>query len=319
MKISPVQGTPTIPQPSSSGLSPEKLIRLKSIAAGKEPVAETKEPQETPPQTPPSSEKTIKMNVNRTPQLLDALQESVPAKEESAVLDTDVQTKPAPEAIQQVSPEVAALAKQRRALQVKERELLDKEKALQAPGQSVSELKTRAQSNALSVLQELGISYDQLTNELIAKQSNGDTEAIESRFKFLEKTIEDRFAEKDTAQEQAVFDHMKKTVDKIAFSSEKYKFIRESKSQDDVMDLIRREWKENGEVLSEEEAMDAIESELREDAKRYAKLIGELEPTTPPPAQPVPQQGMKTLTNRDSARPQSNRRQRALAAFLGQK
>ncbi len=318
MKISPVQGTPTIPQPSSSGLSPEKLVRLKSIAAGKEPPAENS-PDAVKTQ-PPSQEKTIKMNVNRTPELLDALQQT-PIKEETGISDTDVQTKPVPEAIQQVSPEVAALAKQRRALQVKERELLDKEKAMQASsGPTFAELETQAKSNALGVLQKLGISYDQLTNELLGKQGNGDIDALQSKITSLEKTIEDRFTEKDVAQEQAVFDHMRKNVDKLSFSSNEYKFIRESKSQDEVLELIKRTWHEQGEVLDEEEAMRAIETELREDAKRYVKLMGELEQTTQTPAQTaLPQQGIKTLTNKDSARPQVSRRQRALAAFLGQK
>ena len=71
-------------------------------------------------------------------------------------------------------------------------------------------------------------------------------------------------------------------------------------------------------VCINSEAMNLIESELREDAKRFAKLLGN-EPTPQTPAQAAPTQQIKTLTNKDSARPQSNRRQRALAAFLGQK
>lgn len=320
MKVSPVQGTPTIQQPSSTGLSPERMARLKSIAAGQEP-KETE--QEVIPQKQPNAEKVIKMSVNKTPEPFDALQAALTPPETppgNVIPDTDVQTKPEPEAIRQVSPEAAALARQRRALQVKERELADKEKALQTNGQTRADLEQRIKSKPLSVLQELGVTYDQLTNELLGKQGNGDIDALQSEITSLRKTIDDKFAAKDVAQEQAVFEHMKKNVDKISFSSEKYKFIRESKSQEDVMELIKRTWHEQGDVLDEEEAMNLIESELREDAKRYAKLIGDLEPTTPSPAQPVPQQqGIKTLTNKDSARPQSSRRQRALAAFLGQK
>ena len=319
MKISPVQGTPTIPQPSNSGLSPEKLVRLKSIARG-----------ETPPETPheesaklgdvaSSTTKSIKMNVNRTPDVVDALREAL-TPPEVGISDTDVQTKPEPEAIKQVSPQVAAFAKAKRALQVKERELADKEKALQAPGQSRAELEQRIKSQPLSVLQELGVTYDQLTNEILGKQGNGDIDALKSEITSLKKTIDDKFSEKDIAQEQAVFDHMKNNVDRIVASSNEYKFIRESKSQDDVLDLIKRTWHEQGDVLDEEEAMNLIEAELREDARRYVKLMGELEPTTPAPAQPAPQQqGIRTLTNKDSARSQQSRRQRAIAAMLGQK
>jgi len=86
------------------------------------------------------------------------------------------------------------------------------------------------------------------------------------------------------------------------------------------MELIKRSWKEEGEVIDEEEAIQLIESELKEDARRLAKLFKEPEPTTPAAVETQPtKQGIKTLTNKDSARPQMNRHQRALAAFLGQK
>lgn len=310
MKISPVQGTPTIPQPSSTGLSPDKIARLKSIAQGGDGGV---------PQEQKSQDKKIRMNVNKTPEPVVNASQNEQTTSESVISDNDVQTKPTPEAIQQVSPEVAALAKRRRALQVKERELADKEKSLLATGQSENQLKTRAKSDALGVLQELGITYDQLTNELLGKQGNGDIDALKSEITSLKKTIDDKFTEKDIAQEQAVYSHMRKNVDKISSSSDEYRFIRESKSQDQVMELIKRTWDEDGEVLEEEEAMGVIEAELREDAKRYAKLIGEVD--APPPAQPAKQQqtGIKTLTNKDSARPLMTRRQRAIAAALGQK
>lgn len=325
MKISPVAGTPTITQTQSTGLSPEKLQRLKSIAAGKEPAHEEKV---TLAEKEPASTNAIKMNVNKTPEQSAAPQETPPivetkttATQENAISDTDVQTKPAPEAIQQVSPQVAALAKHKRALDARESKLEEREKALESKGQSSrADLEQKVKSGqALSVLQDLGITYDQLTKELLGQPVSPDFNQLKEE---IIKSVDEKLAGKDVAQEAAVFDHMKRNVDKLS-ATEDYPFIKAWKSQDKVMELIKRSWSENGEILDEEEAMGLIEAELKEDAKVYAKLLKEPEPTTQAAGEPPPKQtqmsGIKTLTNKDSARPGSNRRQRALAAFLGQK
>lgn len=324
MKISPVVGTPTINQPSSTGLSPEKLQRLKMMASGKQQAAETTEEPVVIAQKEPASNKTIKMQTNKTPETIAAPQETAPAEvdgvestQENAISDADVQTKPATEAIQQVSPQVAALAKQKRALQVKERELAEKEKALSAPGQSRAELEQKVKSGqALSVLQDLGITYDQLTNELLGNQNAPDFTNVKEE---ILKTVDERLAGKDAAQEEAVFSYMQRNVDKLS-GSDQYPFVKADGAQDKVMDLIRRAWKEDGEVMDEEEALALIEEQLKEKYKGFAKLLKEPEQTTQAAAETSPKQpGIKTLTNKDSARPPMNRRQRALAAALGQK
>lgn len=330
MRVSPVAGTPVIPQAPSTGMSAEKLQKIKSIAMGalKEETP-TEEVAEQDKKALPTT-KSIKMQTNKNPETIAAPQVgeggAIPLtenKQENAVPDTDAQTKPIPEATQEVSPQIAALAKQKRALQIKERELADKEKALEAKSQGRAELEQRVKSGqALSVLEELGITYDQLTNELLGKQSAPDLTQIEQK---ILKSVDERLASKDTAQEEAVFTHMKRNVDKLTYSSDNYPFVKADKAQDKVMELIKRAWREDGEVLDEEEALGLIESELKEKAQSFAKILKGPEPTTPVAAEPPQKQpasqpaGIKTLTNKDSARVQSNRRQRALAAFLGQK
>lgn len=330
MKISPVAGTPTIPQPSSTGLSPEKIQRLKTIAAGQTPGAEETAPeQKTLPKEP-----SIKMQTNRTPEPVVAAQPEATTAEvtqENAISDTDVQTKPEPEDTQQVSPQVAALAKEKRAFQIKEKELTDREraldereKALGAKGQGRAELEKKVQAGqALSVLEDLGITYDQLTNELLGRQNAPDLTAFEES---ILKKIEERFANRDTAQEEAVFKQMRKNVERLS-SSDDYPFVKAEQAQEKVLELIKRAWHENEEVIDEEEAIGLIEAELKEKAKSYArlleaKIIKEPEQTTQAAAEksPKPQNtGIKTLTNKDSARAGMSRRQRAIAAALGQK
>lgn len=326
MKISPVVGTPTIPNPSATGLSPEKLAAIKAMA-GNQP----KEEKETIKlgELPNSNTQRIKMNVNRSTTMPietpPVVEENAPPLEEVkepeavGVPDNGVQAKPSPEAIGTVSPELAQLAKEKRAFQLEKAEW-EKTKAPQIPEGYIKaeDLKT----NALKVLQEQGVTYEQLTNEILGQQSQQPAIDLKSIREDLLKAVDEKLAGKDSQQEDAVYGFMKKEVDKLCFSSEKYKFIRENKAQDKVMDLVKREWRENENILDEVEAMDLIEAELREDARRYVKMMGELEPTEAPEEQPPVQdtvQKPKTLTNKDSARPVMSRRQRAIAAALGQK
>lgn len=325
MKISPMGNMPTIASPATPSVGLDKIARAKAVASGQKP----EEQQEQQQATQQSSERRIKMNVSRTPESLTNEQLAAALASESeagvGISDNSAQVNEGGEVTQPLSPQLAMIAKQRRALQLREQQLAEKEKALQSQGgQTRAELEAKLKSSPLSVLQELGVTYDQLTNEILQNQNGVNPEVAELKAQLaalkgeLQTGIESKFAEKDTAQEQAVFAQIRRNVDKLAFSSDKFKLIRESKSQSDVEELIRRTWKENNEVLDEEEAMEAVEKELREDARRFAKLLEELEPTTPEPVAQAGRPMMKTLTNKDSAKPVMNRRQRAIAAALNQ-
>lgn len=327
MKISPVQGTPTIPHGQQSGMSMEKLQRIKSIAMGAQKEGEAHEETAEVGKVKPTATKSIKMQTNKTPEQPEAVQQVETKPEEGTEIthekvdsDASVQTNPEPEATQQVSPQVAALAKQKRALQVKERELAEREKALETKPQGRAELEQRVKAGqALSVLEDLGITYDQLTNELLNKQNAPDLNKVQEE---VLKKVDEKFKNNESAQEEAVFSHMKRNIDKLTYSSDNFPFVKAGKGQEKALELIKRAWKEDGEIVDEEEALTLIEAELKEEARTYAKLLKEPEETKPVAAetsQKEIQQRAKTLTNRDSARPQSTRRQRALAAFLGQK
>lgn len=317
MKISPVVGAPTIPNHTSTGLSPEKLTKLKAIAEGKKPEEEKQQEQVAPVISP---QRSIKMKTSPTTDVVQEISDTTNVvQEETAISDAGVQTNATPEATEPLSPQFAALAKGRRALQ-QERMAFEKEKpALLA--QAKADMEAKLKSNTLSVLQELGVTYDQLTNEILASQ-NGVTpeiQALRAELKALKEGVDKTLSDKDAATETAVLAEIRRNVNQMA-ESDDYELIRGTNSQKDVVDLIHRTYKKTGEVMSETEAMKLIEDELIEDSlkvARFKKVQAKLTPE-PAPLQQQPQSGMKTLTNKDSARPVMGRRQRAILAMQGQ-
>ncbi len=314
MKVTPVSGTPTIAQPTSSGLSAEKISRLKAIAAGEKP--EEKLENIGAVATNGSDLPSIKMVTNRN--VPREVAEAPPEPTNSAVSDVSVQANAEPEVTGQLSPQFAALARQRRALQVQQRELAEKMKALEGPTRA--ELESRIKSQPLSVLQELGVTYEQLTNDILASQGQPqiDPEKLKAE---LTADFEKKLTDREQQQEQAVLAEMRRNVDSMVANGDDFELIRLHGRQPTVVELIHRIWKKNGQVLDEAEAAKLVEDELLEETLKLAnakKVQGKL---TPQPAEVTApgSTGMKTLTNRDQAKPVLGRRQRAIAAMLGQK
>lgn len=321
MKISPVQGTPTIPNPASTGLAPEKLQRLKAIAAGQEPEKSEAE-AENKDQILASTQPSITMKTNRNPETPAS---AAPAPEiagnepDSGISDDSAQTNAPVEATQPLSPQLAAIAKGRRALQ-QERLAFEKDKA-DIEARFRAEVEAKLKSNALGYMQEHGVSYDQLTNEILAAQSGTNPEilSLKAEIKALREGVDKTLSDKDAAQEKAVLTEIRRTVNQMA-QLKPYALISKTKSEGDVVDLIHRTYKKTGEVLDEGEAMNLVKEQILEEMRALAEVEEVRGLLTPPqaPLQPQPTQGIKTLTNKDSARPATTRRQRAIAKMLGQ-
>ncbi len=264
------------------------------------------------------SVRALRMNTNATP----GLREAPPAEE--LTIPNPNEAEPAVEDTQPLSPQLAALAKQKRALQVKEREIADREKALlaqtstQEGGVDLAKLK----SDPLGVLLEAGVTYDQLTEAILSNQNGGGAElqALKAEIKALKEGVDQKFTDKDTAAEQAVLAEMRRDATRLAAEGETFELVRETGSIPQVMQLIERTYRETGEVMDVSEAMQAVEDELIAESLKLAglkKVQGRLQPEPAPALQPQQRQ-MRTLTNRDTAAPAMSRKDRALLAFAGQ-
>lgn len=341
MKISPIASGGATHGAADLGrtASPEKLARAKAIASGEQPVvAETTgDPQiDKLKQNIKKIKMRTQVSTNREEPLVEPVtelpQENVVADAAQVPTADPVEEAVVEEATQPLSPQFAALAKTKRALQVKERELAQREADLKTKtqGPNLDEYVSKAdlKANPLKIF-ETGITYDQLTEAILNNPNAGSSEiaALKAELQELRKGLDDKFNERDQVSEKQVLSQMKRETDLLTAEGDDYEAIRYARAQQDVVDLIHRTWKETGEVLDVRDAAKLVEDQLIEEAMPFArikKLQSRLTPAEVEDVQqaPIPKPGtkvMRTLTNRDSARPvASDRRARAMAAFTGQ-
>lgn len=290
--------------------SASRLAAARAIAEGRE--VEQEEAVLDP--TRASNVRKIKMRTNYSTDRDEVL---APEPEvESTISDQSGQTQAAVESTQPLSPQFAALAKQRRALQVKERELAEREaKATKAPeGEFVT--KADLLANPLKIF-DLGLTYDQLTEALLSNGS-GNTLDIKALKDELRKDMDDRLSSQAQTQEEAALNSIADEIESFSKEGEAYELIRERKALPAVLNHIYTHFKKTGQVLDTKSVMDNIENRLLDQQLKYSNIGKVKSKLAPEPQVPAPQsQGnqMKTLTNRDGASIPLSRRARAIAAM----
>lgn len=195
-----------------------------------------------------------------------------------------------------------------------------------------------------SVISKFGeTAYEQLTQRLLNPAQPQDPavlrtiKALEQKVAELEgkqvqstKTYEDQQA---TNYTQAV-DQIRRDVTQLVKTDPDFETIKETRSVNDVVDLIERTFKEGlgdeypaGTLLTVEQASQFVEEELLDQAVKIAqinKVQKRLTPAAPAATaskqQPQNQQTqqLKTLTNQVGAQKPMTSRERAIAAFHGQ-
>jgi hypothetical protein len=327
MKISPIAQSSGQPGESLSSVNtgrtadPIKMERARAIARG-EKVAEQSGDQQA--DRVQQDVRKLKMRTNfSTDRDAPALEAVAPPTETAQSSTEDTSEPGAVEATQPLSPQFAALAKQKRALQVKERELLEREKALTAnPTTGDAELIARLKSKPLSVLQEHGVTYDQLTEEILNGQGhNPEIQALKEEIAALKKGVDSQFQTREEQQEEAALTEMLYEAEGLAKDGDAFEMIRTEDAYDEVLRLIHSTYKKTGRVLDVQEAMNTVENRLLARAEKLASINKVRAKIAPPEStQLQPQQkpqGMRTLTARDTATPVMDRRARAIAAAMG--
>lgn len=299
------------------------------------PMTSTQSAVTTDPGTPSqqTAVRSLKMTTMATP-----LQAAPPADAGAHVPapDPNLSTSPTSEgtatddATQPLSPQLAAIARQRRDVQRREQELKAREDALKAqPVQTDSSYLARIKAEPLAVLQEAGVTYQQLTEHILAQQNGVSPEqyrALQAKVEALESGLDDKLKARDAEQEKAAIAEMTREAQSLVGTGDEFELIRETRAIPTVMRLIEKTYRQTGDVLDVNEACRLVEAELVKDMARVAGLgkiksqLGMTGTEAAPPAQQRTQAApaMRTLSNRDATQAPMTAKQRAMAAFWGQ-
>lgn len=236
-----------------------------------------------------------------------------------------------PEA-KQLDPQHDALAKKESALRAREREFQAKETALEARiktaiDEALSQYKGRLKKSPLDVLNEEGLTYDQLVEQAV-NMPDPATRAIQQKLEALEanqkQQVEDAKKAAD-GQRQAAINQIRHDTSELIESDPQFETIKSTGSVDDVVELITRTFDESGKLLTVEQAANMVENELFEEAVKIASL-GKVRAKLAPQLTPeIIQEAKKekqpatTLTNNMSSKRPMTSRERAIAVFKGEK
>lgn len=231
------------------------------------------------------------------------------------------------------------LSRKEQSLRMQARKLQEQQKAFEeqqakAIPKPEFDWKGRLKNNFVDAIAEAGLTQEEITQQLM-NTSNSDIaiKQLNSKIAELEAKLgetNNKFDEgSKTAYEQAV-KQVKREVSLLVQADEAYETIKATDSQDAVVALIEQTYKEDGELMSVEEAAKQVEDYLVEQALTLSRLKKiqsrkeEAAPTAQPTETPRTQQTQtKTLTHAITQSSKSSgakdRRERAIAAFQGQK
>lgn len=198
--------------------------------------------------------------------------------------------------------------------------------------------KDQVKQNALDVLAEAGVSYEELTQQIISQQPvdprlQSTINQLKDQIAQLKQESEmskKSYADQQTQAYQAAVKQIRTDVNQLVYTDPNFETIKATKSAKDVVDLIEQTYHRDGVLLSTEEAAQLVEDHLVERYTKIAQIdkIKRKLPTVAPKAmtstaqtpaantkQPQP---MKTLTNATSSSRQLSAKERAILAFKGE-
>lgn len=198
-----------------------------------------------------------------------------------------------------LSPKATAQARREQAFRDRERALKQREQDLSAKlseSDRFEQIKAKLAAKDFSAAEELGITYEEFTNHLLAKQAKSDPQ--EERFSKLQQELE---SVKKSQEEQTVKEYeanqslWKQVIAKTVKESDEFSTIRELGAEDIVLQHVNDSFEEDGIELSVEDAAKEIEEALLARAEKFA-AVSKVQSKLAKPALGAPKQGAKTIT-----------------------
>lgn len=194
------------------------------------------------------------------------------------------------------------------------------------------------ENDLLGTLSQRGYSYDKIVEQALNAQTQDPaTKAALARLEAQIRASDERntklqasLEEQQTSQRKQAVSQIKAEASSLVKNDPNFETIKETNSIDDVVELIEKTFDQDGILLSVEEAAQAVEDHLLEEAMKLTK-IGKIQqrlkanaeanatkatPTAQTAAQP--QQQSKTLTNTMGTSRQLSARERAILAAKGE-
>lgn len=326
------------PAGSSAASARERAIKALAVNASPAP-SQPSAPEDMPVQasvSPPQEPEQINTS-EEAPVSSEVVTESSP-KPEGKASEEPLSAQFAILARKEKALRAKALA-QEQALKAKEDAIRAQEEAMKAKEAEYSSKyisKDRLTQDTLNALAEAGLTYEQITNMMLNPPQpqdmayKGELEALKAEIKALRGETESTkktFQEQQTQSYQQAVNQIRSEATKLVSSDPMFETIKETGSVGEVVKLIEQTFKEDGILMTVEEAAQQVEDYLIEEALKLSRIkkiqqrLNPVQSSVPPasvPAAAPKQPQLKTLTNAVSASRPLNARERAILAFKGQ-
>lgn len=198
--------------------------------------------------------------------------------------------------------------------------------------------KQRLKESTLEALAEAQVSYDEITQQLINAPGPQDPRItahisrLEARLAKQEAELEASKQNQVTSQQQQyqqALKQIKSDVVNLVKTDANFETVKATGSVQDVVDLIEQTFKQDGILLTVEEAAEEVENYLIDEAMKLTKIekikkrlnsapAVQSKVQSQTPVQSKQPQPMRTLTNATSSTRQLSAKERAILAFKGE-